>query len=293
MKLLTDQYELLDFGFGRRLERFGRLTIDRPCPAAESFRQQLPSSLWQSADGRFERDDRRPQSRWVWKADKPDDWTIDWGLFRVELNPSPVGQIGIFPEQAPNWQWIADQVARADRPIKVLNLFGYTGASSLAAAKAGAEVVHIDAARNMVTQARQNGAISGLADAPIRWITEDAVKFVRREIRRGNRYDAVILDPPSYGHGASGQVWRLAQDLPKLLALCAELTAKSREFLLLTCHTPGYDGRKLSETLGEAIGAKTVNQSLGSPQFTYFESKLITSSGAALPSGSTARFPAH
>ena len=148
------------------------------------------------------------------------------------------------------------QRARRTRS-KILNLFAYTGGSTLAAAAAGAEVVHVDAAKNVVAWARRNAELSGLADAPIRWIAEDAVKFVKRELKRGNRYDAVILDPPSYGHGPRGEVWRLSKHLPRLLDLCAELTAGRPQFMLLTCHTPGYDAESLGQMMIEAFGSET------------------------------------
>ena len=158
----------------------------------------------------------------------------------------------MFPEQAQNWDWIARQVSSAGRMLRVLNLFAYTGGSTLAAAAAGAEVTHVDAARNTVAWARRNAELSGLANAPIRWIADDAVKFVRREIKRQKHYDAVILDPPSYGHGARGEVWRLAKHLPELLSMCGELTEDLRAFMLLTCHTPGYGYNELKAMVEES-----------------------------------------
>ncbi len=281
------QYELLDFGNGRRLERFGRLVIDRPCPAATDPRPTLPKAKWAKADARFDRDEEGQAGRWIWKEQPLPAWTVDYGPFQLELKPSPVGQLGVFPEQAANWDWIARQVTASPRRLKVLNLFSYTGGSTLAAAAAGAEVTHIDAAKNMVAQARRNAELSGLAEAPIRWIPEDAVKFVRREIKRGNRYDAVILDPPSYGHGARGEVWRLSKHLPRLLSLCIELTAERPAFLLLTCHTPGYESPKLAELIRGALG-QAADQGKISP----FEVSLKTESSRALQSGSAVRFRA-
>jgi len=248
-----DDYELLDFGRGRRLERFGPCIVDRPCPTAEGLAQSDPD-LWRRADARFERTSA-DSGRWTGRGDLPERWTVQTGSFRMELKLSPLGHLGIFAEQAANWDWIAAEIARAARPLKVLNLFGYTGASTFSAAAAGAaEVVHVDAARNTLAWARRNAELSGLADAPIRWIAEDSPKFVHRELRRGNRYDAVILDPPSYGHGAGGEVWRLAKHLGPLLAACAELTAGRRSFLLLTAHTPEFDAWRLAEMLREALG---------------------------------------
>lgn len=249
-----DQYQLLDFGDGRRLERFGSVTLDRPAPAAELLKRANPTA-WASADARFEgRDEAKGQ--WTDRIALPERWSVAHGSLCFELKRTDFGHLGVFPEQAANWDWIAEQCRafssqQSVEKLRVLNLFAYTGGSTLAAAAAGAEVVHVDAAKNIVAWARRNAELSGLADAPIRWIVEDAMKFVKREIKRGNRYEAVILDPPSYGHGPHGEVWRLSKHLPRLLALCAELTAGSPRFLLATCHTPGYDGKELGGLLRE------------------------------------------
>jgi 23S rRNA (cytosine1962-C5)-methyltransferase len=250
----SDQYQLLDFGRGRRLERFGDVVLDRPCPAAENFQQAQPS-LWAQADARFEgRAEERGQ--WTDRRELPTRWAIIHDGWRLELKRTDFGHLGIFPEQAENWDWIRQSVSMekdldGESP-KVLNLFAYTGGSTVASAVAGAEVVHLDAAKNIVAWARRNAEISELGGAPIRWIHEDALKFVKRELRRGNHYNAVILDPPSYGHGAHGEVWRVSKHLPRLLAYCRELTADRLHFLLLTCHTPGYNADQLVEMLDEA-----------------------------------------
>lgn len=240
-----DQYELLDFGDGRKLERFGQFLLDRLSPSAETTRPaQRP--IWREAACRYE---RTTGERGVWRpADAlPASWTISHGDFRFELKPTDFGHLGIFPEQAENWDWLAEQVAKRDSP-KVLNLFAYTGGSTLAAAAAGAEVTHIDAAKNVVAWARRNAEISDLADAPVRWIAEDARKFVRREKKRGARYDVVVLDPPSYGHGVKGEVWRVDQHLPELLE---DLRAISHDdaAILLTCHSPGLGPAELRQML--------------------------------------------
>ncbi len=265
--MAVDGYQLLDFGRGRRLERFGEVVLDRPCPAAEGIE---PASVeaWSRADARFEGRDQE-KGQWTDRRELPERWKVAYGELLFELKRSDFGHLGLFAEQAQNWAWIAGairarnkqrSVAPLPSPLsslpspKVLNLFAYTGGSTLAAAAAGAEVVHVDAAKNIVAWARHNAELSGLAEAPIRWIAEDAVKFVRRELRRGNHYDAVILDPPSYGHGPRGEVWRLSRHLPRLLSLCAKLTASAPEFLLLTCHTPGYDATTLREMAIEAFG---------------------------------------
>lgn len=250
-----DQYQLVDFGEGRRLERFGNLLLDRPAPAVEGLAKS-DRQLWNTATARFERGDG-DAGRWQSSHELPEKWHVGHGSLTLELKLTQLGQVGLFPEQAENWDWIGQQASRkreSDAPLRVLNLFAYTGGSTLAAACAGAEVTHVDAARNIVAWARHNAELSGLASAPIHWIVEDAAKFVKREIRRGNRYDAVILDPPSYGHGARGEVWRLANDLPHLLELCGELTAGRRQFILMTCHTPDFGPSRLRRMMVEALG---------------------------------------
>jgi 23S rRNA (cytosine1962-C5)-methyltransferase len=245
-------YELLDFGAGRKLERFGPQILDRPSPAAETASRRAPQ-LWPEASARYERTAGQG-GRWLTRRQISERWSLNCGEFQLELKPTEVGHLGVFPEQASNWQWIRKQVQRADH-AKVLNLFAYTGASTLAAAAAGAEVVHVDSAANVVDWARRNSAISGLCEAPIRWIVEDALKFVERELRRGNHYDAVLLDPPAYGHGPKGQTWKLAVDLPRLLPLCFELCSQRGKFLLLSCHTAELaDANSLLQYAGDLLG---------------------------------------
>jgi 23S rRNA (cytosine1962-C5)-methyltransferase len=227
----------------------------------------------------------------------PGDWLyehrndVGHAAFRLQLDGLPSGQVGVFPEQCENWDWIARQIRRAKpqaeagRNIKVLNLFAYTGASTLAAAGAGAEVVHVDAAKTIVDRARRNAELSGLADRPIRWIAEDAVKFCRRELNRGNRYDAVILDPPSYGHGPKGETWKVETDLLPLLKLCGELTSEGRAFILVTCHSPSIGTAELSAYLADGIFGNC-----GQPPAAG-ELSMQTADGRRLPSGVYARWP--
>ncbi|HEV3339375.1 MAG TPA: class I SAM-dependent methyltransferase [Pirellulales bacterium] len=274
-------HQLVDFGQGRKLERFGAYLLDRPSPAAEGQDKADPQA-WRLATARY---DRISGEQGVWRpvaAEElllPERWTVRHGPVSLELKPTDFGHLGVFPEQAANWDWIAAQIARAGRRLKVLNLFGYTGASTLAAASAGAETVHVDAARNTVEWARRNAALSGLTTAPIRWIHEDAVTFVRRELTRKNGYDAVILDPPSYGHGAKGQTWKIDR-LPDLLADCGRLTIGRRCFILVTCHTPGFDAERLRTLLSEAIGSDDIECG---------PMTLATSGGRTLASGAMAR----
>ncbi len=271
----ADQYELLDFGRGRKLERFGPVIVDRPAPAAEGTRIGQPRS-WDEAQASFDRE------RGVWNGDLPADWVVRHGSFALQLRGTEFGQVGLFPEQAENWDWITSRVraARGERR-KMLNLFAYTGGSTLSAAAAGAEVVHIDAAQSAVEWARRNSELSQLGDRPIRWIAEDAARFVARELRRGNQYSAVILDPPTYGHGPSGQAWKLEEQLEPLLVDCAALTRERREFVLLTCHTPGYEGEVLGELLMRTMGAGKME---------YGDLALVTAAGRNLPAGSFARW---
>jgi 23S rRNA (cytosine1962-C5)-methyltransferase len=275
-----EDYQLLDFGQGRKLERFGAVVLDRPAPAATGPVQD--SERWATAAARYE---RTTADRGVWRSvvaasQLPSRWNIRHGGTLLELKLTPFGHLGVFPEQAGNWDWTAERVAAAGGGIRVLNLFAYTGASTLAAAGAGAEVVHVDAARNIVAWARRNAELSGLGGAPVRWICDDAVTFVRRELKRGNAYRAVILDPPSYGHGAKGEIWKLAEHLPSLLADCARLTASDRSFVLLSCHTPGFGPETLAAMLADAFDGENIESA---------EMRLTTPSVRALVSGAMAR----
>lgn len=278
----ADQYQLLDFGDCRKLERFGPYVLDRPCPAAQGDRVTRPS-LWQEAVARF---DGTTGDRGAWRlgARLPDMWTITHPPWTLELKPTDAGHLGVFAEHAENWDWIAAEVRAATMRVKVLNLFAYTGASTLAAAAAGAEVVHVDAAQSSVAWARRNAARSGLQQAPIRWITEDAPAFVRRELKRGNLYQGVILDPPSYGHGPKGEVWTIADQLPALLATCTELIAGPRQFVLLACHTTGLGPSELGQLLSETIGRG---------ELTATQLTIGAEDGRRLPSGAVARWRSH
>jgi 23S rRNA (cytosine1962-C5)-methyltransferase len=287
----SSQYELIDFGDGRKLEQFGPVRLDRPSPAAEGIGRWRPE-LWTSPTVRFV-GSRVGDGQWVpdRAAWRPKDWVFAYDgsrSIRLQLDALPSGQVGVFPEQRENWEWIARQAAKppAVRELRVLNLFAYTGGSTLAAAAAGAQVVHVDAAHNIIARARENAALSDLSDRPIRWITEDAMKFCQRELKRGNRYDAVILDPPSYGHGPKGEPWKIDQHLLPLLKSCGELTADSRAFVLVTCHSPGVGPAELAAYLAEGVFGHC-----GQPP-TSGELFLETSDGRRLPSGVFARWPA-
>jgi 23S rRNA (cytosine1962-C5)-methyltransferase len=282
------EYELLDFGRGRKLERFGEWVLDRPAPGADGPIKH--KELWKSVTARYT-GDRTTEGEWKPAASKwqvaSGEWCVELGgktKFQLLLSALPSGQVGVFPEQLANWQWIAKQCVK-HQGIKVLNLFAYTGGSTLAAAVAGAEVTHVDAAKSMVARARESAAASDLADAPIRWIVEDAVKFCQREVKRCNQYDAVILDPPTYGHGPEGEVWSIKRDLLPLLELCRELTAGQLRFALCTCHTPGIGAAELSAYLSEGLFGHC-----GQPPQTGMLF-LETADGRKLESGTFARWP--
>ena len=295
----SDQYELLDCGSGRKLERFSSWIVDRPAPAAEHQQPQDPQR-WKSANFIFQRG-RDGSGRWETKGDVPRPlsrdsgskmvpWVIDFrGRFKLRLEASPAGQLGVFPEQAGNWDWIDRQVRRGGKalgnPLRVLNLFGYTGASTLAAAAAGAEVTHIDSAGNIIQRARENARMSGLEAAPIRWIQEDVTLFCKREVKRGNSYHAVILDPHSYGHGPGNQVWKINQHLGPLLKNCGLLTKSHRAFLLLTSHSPGFAAADL-----EAVFADRIFGHCGAAGQSG-KMQLQGTSGVKLDAGYLIRFP--
>ncbi|MBR4603914.1 MAG: class I SAM-dependent methyltransferase [Kiritimatiellae bacterium] len=233
-----DGYELLDSGDGRKLERFGRIVLSRPCSQA-LWRPSLSQRAWDAADASFDREDG---NRWHGRANIPKEWEIETVGIRFRLGGTDFGHLGIFPEQRGQWRWIraaCERARAAGREPGVLNLFAYSGGSTLAAALGGAQVCHLDASKGMVEWARANARLNGLADAPIRWIVDDAHKFMRREIRRARRYDAIILDPPSFGRGASGEMYKIERDLKETLSLVKELLSPSPLFVLFSSHTPG------------------------------------------------------
>ena len=298
----SDQYQALDFGEGRRLERFGELVLDRPCPTAD-FLKKKSLSLWALADAVFRIDGIASKKsnvvaeRGTWVAKKAfEAWQIQHDQIVFELRGTPFGHVGIFPEQAENWDTIksfCQQQTQSNQAVaRVLNLFAYTGGSTLAAASGGGEVVHVDAAKNVVSWAKKNAEISQIAKSQFRWIAEDAQKFVRRERKRGNKYHGVILDPPSYGHGAKGEVWRLSKHLPNLLLDCFSLLESDLPcFLLLTCHTPGFSLDRLTnmveETAQAAFGDRFSRKQMRLDTHTM---TLRAQSGATLPSGESVMF---
>lgn len=246
-------YELLDSGAERKLERFGDWLLDRPAPQA-LWRPARPAQ-WARAHGRFERRSDG-DGDWTWREKPPERWELEVADLHLLVGPTPFGHLGIFPEQIPHWDDMRREVGRATRAgreVEALNLFAYTGGATLACAVAGARVVHLDASRPVVLWARENAMRSLSPGAEIAWLVEDAMKFLRREKRRGRRYDAVVLDPPSFGRGPDKEVFKLERDLAELLDLAAGLLADDAIFLHLSCHTPGVTPAVLCNLLGEAL----------------------------------------
>lgn len=276
-----NDYELLDTSSGERLERWGKVVLVRPDPQI-IWETPKKNPLWQNADARYLRSSSGG-GHWEVRRSVPDFWKVRYGelTFRVKL--MGFKHTGIFPEQAVNWDFAMEKIRKAGRPVKVLNLFGYTGAATLACLKAGAEVCHVDASKGMVAWAKENAAESGLADRPVRWLVDDCEKFVLREQRRGNRYDAVIMDPPSYGRGPGGEVWKLEEQLYPLVQMCLPVLSQDPLFFLLNSYTAGLSPAVMEYLLGvlltKRFGGKVSSDEIGLP---------VTESGLVLPCGSTA-----
>jgi len=251
-------YALLDSGGGRKLERYGPYTVVRPEPQC-MWTPALPAVAWEGADAVFDpaaSSDDDDAGRWRFKAQPKDTWPLSWGEARFKARFTAFRHLAFFPEQAANWAWLDRRVRGAGGQPRVLNLFGYTGVASLVMAAAGAAVTHVDASKKAVGWARENAELSGLADRPIRWITEDARKYVQREVRRGSKYDGIILDPPKYGRGPGGEVWRLFEDLPELAGLCAELLSDEASFLILNAYAERISGAALAGLLAEKLAGR-------------------------------------
>lgn len=246
-------YELMDTGDGAKLEAFGPYRFVRPEPQAV-WRPAMPKNEWESAHMVFKADDEDNDQGWQIQKPVPDRWEMQYKNLKFWVRPTPFRHMGVFPEQAPHWDWIAEKIRGArSGPVKVLNLFGYTGLSTLASAAAGATVTHVDASKKAVTWARENQERSGLAGRPIRWIVDDALKFVKREVRRGVRYDGFILDPPKFGHGPKGELWKLEESLPSLLQECRSLLTKSPLFVVLTVYALRISSLSLLNALSEML----------------------------------------
>ena len=266
------EYELVDCGTGRKLERFGEFTLIRPEPQAK-WTTKLPVERWEAADGEFAKARSGQQGEWRIRKAIPARWEMRRKNLRFWVQPAPSGHVGVFPDQACHWDWVGDQVTKAlgrtGGPVKVLCLFGHTGLATLAAAP-GAEVTHVDASRKAATWARENQSLSGLKERPIRWVVEDAMTFVRREARRGNHYDALMLDPPRFGRGPDGEIWKLDESLPELLGACRKLLSASPVFVLLNVYvtvvTQGRiekEAEQLRLSLREMLGKSRAKTTAG------------------------------
>ncbi len=277
------EYELIDTSCGERLERWGNIILIRPDPQI-IWETEKNNILWSKAHARYNRSSSGGGS-WTPYKKVPDVWNVKYKDIIFGVKPMGFKHTGIFPEQAVNWDFMYDKIKNAGRPINVLNMFAYTGGATLACAAAGAKVCHVDASKGMVQWARENARLSSLEGAPIRWIVDDCVKFVQREIRRGNKYDAIIMDPPSYGRGPSGEIWRLEDQLFKLVNMCSEILSDNPLFVVLNSYTTGLSpsvmNYLLSTVLLKKYKGRVSADEIGLP---------VTQTGLVLPCGSTAIF---
>lgn len=245
----TTAYRLLDSGHGRKLEQFGAVRLDRPCAQAV-WAPQLPATAWTGAQASFHRDQG---NTWRRAAGLPESWEVEIGPVRFRARLTDFGHVGLFPEHRKVWDWMRPRLEGAARPPEILNLFAYTGGATVALARAGAGLCHLDASKKSVAWARENAALNGLESAPVRWIVDDAVKFLCREQRRGRGYDGILLDPPSFGRGAKQELFKIQDDLVRLMDLCRSVLNSQARFLVLTCHTPGYTPRVLHNLLHQVF----------------------------------------
>ena len=277
-------YELIDCSGGEKLERWGDRILVRPDPQA-IWKTPRRDRRWKDFSARYIRSDRGGGA-WDKRA-LPESWRVSYGELTFNVKPMNFKHTGLFPEQAANWDYIMAKIRRADRPVNVLNLFAYTGAATVAAAKAGASVCHVDAAKGMVAWAKENAEASGVREAPVRWIVDDCAKFVEREIRRGRRYDAVIMDPPSYGRGPSGEIWKLEENLWPFVELVSGVLSDDPLFVVINSYTTGLSASTLtyiSESIfTKKFGGHSESRELGLP---------VTASGLALPCGASCRWEA-
>ena len=248
-------YALVDSGDGKKLERYGPYAVVRPEPQA-LWSPKLSPEVWAKADAVFDPSDEEDAGRWRFLGKPPETWPMRWGDVTYHGRFTAFRHLAFFPEQAANWEWLDAQVRVFKGQPKILNLFGYTGVASLVCAAAGAAVTHVDASKKAIGWARENATLSRLDDKPIRWICEDARRYVQREVRRGNRYDGIILDPPKYGRGPDGEVWKLFENLPELATLCAELLSENAAFLLLNAYAERISGAALAGLLSDKLASR-------------------------------------
>lgn len=275
-------YEVIDTSKGEKLERWGKYILLRPDPQV-LWDTPKTNPAWKKLNAHYHRS-KKGGGEWEF-FDLPEQWSIHYKELTFHLKPFSFKHTGLFPEQAANWDWFSDLIQNAGHPIKVLNLFAYTGGATCAAAKAGASVTHVDASKGMVTWAKENAQASGLADAPIRWIVDDCVKFVEREIRRGNHYDAIIMDPPSYGRGPKGEIWKIEEKIHPFITLCQQLLNDEPLFFLINSYTTGLAPAVLSYMLSTEIvskhGGSVKSDEIGLP---------VSDNGLILPCGAAGRW---
>jgi 23S rRNA (cytosine1962-C5)-methyltransferase len=252
-------YELLDSGDGRKLERFGEVRVNRPEPQA-LWRPQTPVESWKSDAVFASKDEEDERGAWSFPGRQPpEEWPIGWNSLNFNARLAAFRHMGVFPEHSVHWRWAMEQVSAAKRPVRALNLFGYTGMMSLALAKAGAEVVHLDASPKSIAQGRENQALSGLGEARIRWICDDAMKFMEREVRRERRYEIIILDPPKFGRGPKNEVWRFEDDFPGLLRLTRALMSDNPLFVIATVYAVRLSYAAVGQAVAGAMGGGNVS----------------------------------
>ena len=272
------EFEVIETGKGEKLERWGNVTLLRPDPQI-IWGEKIAEK---KADAHYLRSESGG-GKWKYISKVPEEWTIGWRNLKFLIKPMGFKHTGLFPEQATNWEMMIDLIQNAKRPINVLNLFAYTGGATVACASAGASVTHVDAAKNMVERCKQNAKASGLQDAPIRYIVDDCFKFVEREIRRGKKYDAIIMDPPSYGRGTGGEVWKLEENIADFVKLCSKVLTENPLFVLINSYTTG-----LGATAMENILRVSLKQFKG--RFDSYEVGLNTREGLILPCGNSSVF---
>lgn len=275
-------YEVIDCSGGEKLERWGKYLLVRPDPQV-IWNTQKSNPGWKKKNGHYHRS-TKGGGEWEF-FNLPEQWSIHYRDLTFNLKPFSFKHTGLFPEQAANWDWFSDKIRRAGRPVRVLNLFAYTGGATLAAARAGASVTHVDASKGMVGWAKENARSSGLEAAPVRWIVDDCVKFAEREIRRGNHYDGIIMDPPSYGRGPKGEIWKIEDSIFPFIDLCSRLLSDRPLFFLVNSYTTGLAPSVLtymmSTVLKPRFGGSVISDELGLP---------VTESGLCLPCGASGRW---
>jgi 23S rRNA (cytosine1962-C5)-methyltransferase len=284
-KSVQHSYTLLDSGEGFKLEQFGHYRLSRPCSQAV-WKQVLPKSEWLAADAYFTREG---DAKWQIKRELPDSWTISIADLIFKISTTDFGHLGIFPEQRDCWEWlplIIEQAKQAGRErVNVLNLFAYSGGSTLAAAKSGAHVCHLDASKGMVHWAKENAALNNLQEAPIRWIVDDVNKFLAREQRRGIQYDGIILDPPTFGRGVKGEIFKIEEDLQDILQKCASLLTSKPLFVFFSCHSPGFSPIVMHHLLSQMMETHQGNVEAGEMVLRGSDEAVLS-----LPSGVYARW---